>query len=35
VSIEDRLTRLHELKTSGLISQAEYDERRREILREV
>lgn len=34
-SIEDRLTRLHELKARGLISETEYDERRREILREV
>lgn len=34
-SIEDRLTRLHDLKTRGLISEAEYDVRRREILHEV
>ncbi|HWS70893.1 MAG TPA: hypothetical protein VN605_02210 [Thermoanaerobaculia bacterium] len=33
-SIEDRLTRLHDLKTRGLISEAEYDGRRREILRD-
>jgi len=33
-SIEDRLTRLHDLRTRGLISEGEYDERRREILRD-
>jgi hypothetical protein len=33
-SIEDRLTRLQDLKTRGLLSDVEYDERRREILRE-
>jgi type II secretory pathway pseudopilin PulG len=33
-SVEDRLTRLHDLKTRGLISEGEYDERRREILRD-
>jgi hypothetical protein len=33
-SIEDRLTRLHDLKTRGLITEAEYDTRRREILRD-
>ena len=33
-SIEDRLTRLHDLRARGLISEGEYDERRREILRD-
>jgi hypothetical protein len=35
ISIEDRLTRLSELKSKGLISEQEYDSRRQGILDEV